>query len=81
MKRIIRPIIWCLTVHLNVEIENGKDIHTVGKSYYKQLSQARKELEINVRKDLLELYKLDKFLNDKSEYYVRQIKSFKADSD
>lgn len=67
-----------LFLHLNYEIEKGNDLHVIGKLHYKKLSIARKELETNVRKDLLELYKLDKFLNEKSEYYVRNIKNFTA---
>ncbi len=70
-----------LFLHLNTELESGNDLQETGKIYYKQLSRARKELEISVRKDLLELHKLDKFLNEKSEYYVRQIKSYKPETE
>lgn len=69
-----------LFLHLNTEVEKSENIQEVGKAHYKVLSELRKKLEISVRRDLLELHNLDKFLKDKSDYYVRQIKKYSPDN-
>ena len=59
-KDIFDEIIRCSSL-----LENGENIDIIGKEEYQFISKLRDELENNVLVDLKDLYKIDKFFNQK----------------
>ena len=59
-KDIFDEIIRCSSL-----LENGENIDIIGKEEYQSISKLRDELENNVLVDLKDLYKIDKFFNQK----------------
>jgi len=53
-----------LTRYLGL-ISNGKNIVTIGKEEYKFIAELRDKLEQSLLNDMKELYKIDKFFNEK----------------